>query len=189
MRTIKPVDEMSEDLKKEKAGMLANSKTRSLYKGQPSETDARLSVAIKLRVESLRNLPPVRINFRDIEDVKEKTFNYLDACSMASLYPSMIGLAVHGFGVSRQAMYNYMNQFPESETAKFLRMVSDMMADCIISDALRRRCDCVSAIFVLKNLYGFRDNVDPPITENAGDEAEERGTDYYKQKYGELLEE
>lgn len=186
-RTIKPVEEMTVDLSEEKATIASKPKNRSLYKENNPEKDIRLSVAIKTRADSIREGSTVKVNFSDPEDVKQRTVDYLDACSVASVYPTMLGLAVHGFGVSKQALYQHLNSYPNSEETQFLRMVSDMFADILINDSLKRRCDCVSAIFVLKNLYGFRDNIEPPLTDVIADNGSQ-DSQYYRSKYGNLID-
>ena len=188
IRTIKPVPEMAEDIRAERVAMQENSMSRDRYKGLSSDADMRLSVMIKNRADALRNAPRVKVNFQNIEDVKQRTYDYLDACAIASTYPTIIGLAVHGFGVSKQAVYNHMSSYPDSPTTAFLRMISDFLADILINDALRRKCDCVSSIFVLKNLYGFRDNAELPVPDVVDNEEKATAQEYLR-KYGDILKE
>lgn len=105
------------------------------------------------------------VDFNNLEDVQNRTLEYLEACAKTGAFPSMMGLAAYGFGVSRQALYWQLKHNPNTETSHFLDRVRDLIADILSSAALMRNADAVTTIFVLKNGLGFSDRVEiEPVT-------------------------
>lgn len=70
-----------------------------------------------------------------------------------------MGLAVHGYGISRQALNQYLQRNPNSEAALFISKVKDTMADILTNAALYRNADPVSVIFQLKNHFEHSDKL------------------------------
>ena len=105
------------------------------------------------------------VNFNDLEDVQNRTRKYLEACAASGTFPSMMGLAAYGFGVSRQAVYWHLKHNPDAPSSKFIDRVRDLIADVLSSAALMRNADNVTTIFILKNGLGFSDRLEvEPVT-------------------------
>ena len=83
--------------------------------------------------------------------VKDRTFQYLLACSEAQIYPSVMGLATFGFGISRQALNRWLSR-----------------NDVLTNAALYRNADAAMAIFQLKNHFEHADAVQIEIPQEAG---------------------
>lgn len=135
---------------------------RKLYK---AEADAHKAEELQKDIQSKTDLLYVasgqgKVNFNDLEDVKRRTRTYLDACAATGTFPSMMGLASYGYGISRQSLYWKMKNNPESESTKFIDRVRDLIADVLTSAALKRNADNVTTIFILKNGLGFSDRVE-----------------------------
>lgn len=108
------------------------------------------------------------VNFNDLEDVKQRTRDYLEACANTGTFPSMMGLAAYGYGVSRQALYWRLKNHPDAETSRFIDRVRDLIADVLTSASLMRNADAVTTIFILKNGLGFADRVEiEPVTQQS----------------------
>ena len=137
-------------------------KARKLYKAQADEHKAEaLQKDITTKTALLCNATAQKaVNFNDLEAVQERTLEYLNACANTGSFPSMMGLASYGFGVSRQALYWHLKNHPETETARFIDRVRDLIADVLSSAALQRNADSIMSIFILKNGLGFSDRVE-----------------------------
>lgn len=106
-----------------------------------------------------------RVNFDDLEDVQTRTVRYLNACRDSGTFPSINGLCVFGFGVSRNSLYARLKAHPESPVCQYLEGVRDLIADVLVNASLNRNADSIMSIFVLKNNHGFRDSVQvEPVT-------------------------
>ena len=155
---MKPVDEMAEALAghRDQSGY-----TRKVYKAEADDHKADLLQAdISNRIVALQESDQrEQIDFSDIGMVKRRAYEYLTACEQAAVFPSVMGLAVHGYGISRQALNQYLQRNPNSEAALFISKVKDTMADILTNAALYRNADPVSAIFQLKNHFEHSDKL------------------------------
>ena len=135
--------------------------TSKIYKAEADRlrTEA-ISADISNRVKQLRAVENGgKVNFGDFEDVKERTYRYLEACAGAAAFPSVMGLASVGFGVSRQALNKFILNHPDAIVTEFLLETKDLIADVLTNAALQRNADAASVIFQLKNHYGHVDSV------------------------------
>lgn len=158
-RSMLPRSEMVAALEAHKG---KNGYTRKMYKAQSDEHKSDLLQAdIENRISTLKgSCNRGKINFDDFEMVKSRTFEYLEACKEACVYPSVMGLAVHGFGISRQRLSKFLSERPNSPAAEFIETVKDVMADILTNAALYRNADSVQVIFQLKNHFGHSDRLE-----------------------------
>lgn len=158
MRSMKPVDEMAVALADHRD---QNGYTRKVYKAEADDHKAELLQGdIANRIAALQESDQRgQIDFANIGMVKQRAYDYLNACERAGVYPSIMGLAVHGYGVSRQALNQYLNRNPNTEATLFISRVKDVMADILTNAALYRNADPVSVIFQLKNHFDHSDKV------------------------------
>ena len=110
-------------------------------------------------VDQLRTAAKGKVDLNDLEDVKQRTFAYLEACAQTATFPSVMGLAAVGFGISRRTLNKYIANHPESASAEFLLEAKDVFADTLTNAALQRNADAVSVIFQLKNHYDHADTI------------------------------
>lgn len=158
-RSIKTVPEMTAELaaEREKDGY-----SKRLYKAQSDEHKGdMLSADIMQRADDLlKSETRDKVDLNDIEDVEQRTYDYFTACADAQVYPSVMGLAVHGFGISRQALNQYLQRNTGSRTAEFICKAKDVMADILTNASLYNNANAVQVIFQLKNHFEHSDKIE-----------------------------
>ncbi len=156
-RTIKTVAEMTAELEADKN---RSGYTKKLYKQQSDEHKGeQLQSDIGDKLAALKEADgSTKINWDDIGQVKDRTYSYLEACKNAGVYPSVMGLAVFGYGVSRQALNAYLNSH-NNATTDFIAKTKDIMADILTNASLYNNANAVQVIFQLKNHFNYTDTV------------------------------
>ena len=156
-RIIETVPEMAERLTADKD---KNRLYKNNYKAVADEHKGEVLAAdIISRTTALLERPQ-KINLNSLEEVQERTAEYFTACAAAEVYPSVMGLASHGLGISRQALNQYMLRNPNSETTEYINRVKDIMADILTNESLKGNANPVQALFQLKNHFGHADRVE-----------------------------
>lgn len=108
-----------------------------------------------------------RVDFHNLEDVKERTYKYFMACQQAEVFPSVMGLAAHGYGISRQGLNQYLRAHPGEEVTEFICMARDTIADILTNASLFNNANAAQVIFQLKNHFGHSDAPEPePAADN-----------------------
>ena len=147
------------------------------YKGDVLQGDIMERVALLQQAQKRS-----KVNWNDINDVRQRTYNYLSACADASAFPSVMGLAVYGYGITRQALNQYLLAHPNTPATDFINQAKDIMADILTNASLNNNANPVQVIFQLKNHFGHSDRVEiepiPPETETLLDDADEIATRY-----------
>ena len=111
-----------------------------------------------------------------MEQVKQRTFEYLEACQAAEVYPSIMGLSAHGYGVSRQALNQYLNSHDNEATA-FISMVKRYNGRHSLTNAsLYNNANAIAVIFQLKNHFQHADREIAPVVNNPLGEPVDRET-------------
>jgi len=91
---------------------------------------------------------------------------YLEACSLSSCFPSVMGLS-SALGCSRQNLHRWLLSHPEHPTTDFINMAKDLMADVLTNASLYNNANAVQVIFQLKNHYEHADRVEiAPVVQN-----------------------
>ena len=80
------------------------------------------------------------------------------ACAAAGNPPSILSFCSVGLGLTRNRVLEYCRKHSNA-TSEFLTRVGDLIADQITTGALYGNLDNIMAIFQLKNLHGFSDNI------------------------------
>lgn len=190
-RTIKTVPEMAEELAIEKG---KSGYTEKLYKGSnykvvsDEHKHEMLAADIMQRVQDLRSSEKqTKVNFNSLEDVEQRTYDYFEACAAAGVYPSVMGLAVHGYGISRQALNQYLQRNAQTPQAEFILKAKDMMADILTNESLKNNANAVQVIFQLKNHFEHSDRVEiqPVQPDSLG---ERRSPAEIMERYKDLLD-
>ncbi len=160
-RNIKPIDETAAVLTVERD---RNGSTQKIYKGSnyKAQSDEHkggvLAIDIRTQAQALMDSVQRRkVDFNNLTDVQTRTFNYFAACSKAEVFPSMMGLAVHGYGISRQALNQYLHRHPDGEVTEFILMAKDVIADLLTNASLFNNANAAQVIFQLKNHFGHSD--------------------------------
>ena len=98
------------------------------------------------------------VDLDDVTAVKERTKQYFISCAEAKHPPSVLTYCSIGLGMTRPNVDRYFRKH-NNETTDFISRVFDLIADAISTGALYNNLDNIMAIFQLKNLHGFADNV------------------------------
>lgn len=106
--------------------------------------------------KALKNVRAVDLD--DVKAVMERTRDYFEACAVAGNPPSMLTYCSIGLGLTRVRVVEYCRKHSNAST-DFLTRVTDLIADQITTGAMYGNLDNIMAIFQLKNLHGFADNV------------------------------
>lgn len=98
------------------------------------------------------------VDLDDLVKVMERTRDYFTACAEVGNPPSLLSYCSIGLGLTRSRVADYCRK-NNNLTTEFLTRVGDLIADQITTGALYGNIDNIMAIFQLKNLHGFADNV------------------------------
>lgn len=98
------------------------------------------------------------VDLDDTKAVMERTRDYFVACARAGNPPSVLSFCSVGLGLTRTRVMEYCRKHSNA-TSEFLTRVGDLIADQITTGALYGNLDNIMAIFQLKNLHGFSDNI------------------------------
>ena len=169
MRKIQPITEMAEAMSEQ----VNNSKRgKDIYKVQAEQFKAeQLSQDIGRAVYALSQpeAEAERVDLSNAEDVRQRIIDYLTACQLKGIYPSVQGLASFGFGISRQALNQWRRRDKNkgSEAAELIERATDMFADILTNQSLHNNANPVQSLFQLKNNHSFADRVEiEPILEH-----------------------
>ena len=126
------------------------------------------------------------VDLDDVRAVMEMTRDYFTACAEAGNPPSLMSYCSIGLGLTRSRVSDYCRKH-NNATTEFLTRVSDLIADQLTTGALYGNLDNIMAIFQLKNLHGFADNV--RIEAAAPEQAPEVDEDALRAEYAKYAEE
>ena len=159
---LKSSDEISKVLAEEK-----KSKGRQrVYSSADPKKHENLAISLQEGTDLVRNIDPANIlDMNDIEAVRDRTVEYFAACEKAGAYPSVMGLAVHGYGMTRENLSLYLRTH-NNDTTAYIGMVKDVMADILSNASLNYSAAAIPVIFQLKNHHGFVDKVEVETTTN-----------------------
>lgn len=157
-RKLASAEEMAKEMSDSKD--LSKQNTARMYKQIADEHKGDwLKADIQNKVTALKSSRKRdSVNWGDLAEVEGRTYEYLNACSIAETYPSIMGLAVYGYGVSRQALNQYLAAH-NNATTQFINEVKDVMADILTNASLYNNANAVQVIFQLKNHFNHSDTV------------------------------
>ena len=98
------------------------------------------------------------VDLDDVRAVMERSRDYFEACAAVRNPPSMLSYCSIGLGLTQNRVNDYIRKHSNAST-DFLLRVKDLIADQITTGALYGNFDNIMAIFQLKNLHGFADNI------------------------------
>lgn len=150
IRALPSIDEM--------AAELTEHETALFNVGTDAQRAARLVVSYdsaRMREELRRGRQAV--DLQDIQQVKERSVEFLAACEKAGRVPLWTGLVSRGFGLSRQYVHKWLNKHEGHETAEFLMALREALADSLASAAISGSVSAIPSIFALKAVFGWKD--------------------------------
>jgi len=155
---LNSIEEMAENITKHrnKSGY-----TQKLYKAQSdTHKGEELAKAIWNKRAALETISKREsVDFLNLEQVQQRTLDYLDACIIAENYPSFMGLATEGYGISRQALNQYLLAHNNPVT-DYIRIVKDSIADILTNASLYNNANAIAVIFQLKNHFEHADRIE-----------------------------
>lgn len=98
------------------------------------------------------------VDLDDVRAVMERSRDYFVACATAKNPPSMLTYCSIGLGLTQNRVNDYIRKH-NNDSTDFILRVKDLIADQITTGAMYGNLDNIMAIFQLKNLHGFADNV------------------------------
>ena len=98
------------------------------------------------------------VDLDDVRAVMERSRDYFIACAAAKNPPSMLTYCSIGLGLTQNRVNDYIRKH-NNDSTEFILRVKDLIADQITTGAMYGNLDNIMAIFQLKNLHGFADNV------------------------------
>ena len=158
-----------------------------LYKAEVKQlSDEGIKKSVQKALYIVNNVDAIRkVDLGDVEQVKQIVNVYLETCASESAIPSMSEIALC-LGCTRQSLYWYMKNKKHEPTGRFLIQVHDLIASTLADNALRGNVNNIVAIFVLKSMYGIREDDNTTDSQQLVDDFEQ-SSDGYKQKYRKLI--
>ena len=98
------------------------------------------------------------VDLDDVRAVMERSRDYFIACATAKNPPSMLTYCSIGLGLTQNRVNDYIRKH-NNDSTEFILRVKDLIADQITTGAMYGNLDNIMAIFQLKNLHGFADNI------------------------------
>ena len=126
------------------------------------------------------DLPP--INIADPEQVKERIMMYLDFCQVNDSPPNLIGLG-NWLGVDRKTIRKWMRG--ESRADTHFAIIDRAMAiieESLVSQVQQESKNPASGIFLLKSMFGYKEQQDFVIRQDTQNDAE-LSADEIRQRY------
>lgn len=129
-----------------------------------------------------------KVNLKDVSEVQDVTFVYMDNCRKVGILPTFEGLAF-SLGYTRRRLYQIIKD-GETETAEFLDRMRTLIADVTQVASSKRLVDNAVSIFILKSMtgMGFSDRGEAPEF-TALDDSDRLTAEEVRTRYDDLLKE
>ena len=112
----------------------------------------------------------------DIEEIRKRTFEYLNRKAYEQRLPSIEGLAAW-FGISRQSLHTWLNDERDRECYDFLNATREAFSAMWTEATQDGNINPVAWIFYAKNHYGYVDRQEVDVSaKNAGPEIQDEET-------------
>lgn len=126
-----------------------------------------------------------KCEYGDLETAKERTQEYLIACSERQLIPTMEGWAI-ALGIGRTTLYKWFNESNVrqcKEFNEFIMIARDAIMSVMSQSAFQKNIDTVWSIFYGKNFYGMSDKTEIMVTPPTSPFGESASPEELQQKY------
>lgn len=163
-----------------------NKWSKEMYSYEPGDNSKNINFLL-----AINQLP--KVDLYNPAEVQQRTIDYFSLCESADMKPLVTGYA-GALGLDRRRLlelrtgnyhYSAFNDVPK-ETIDIIRHAYDMLEQLWETNMLQGKINPVTGIFLSKNYWGYKDNVDytisPGQTDNNADDIMKR----YEQ---ELIEE
>ena len=116
------------------------------------ETVAMLAARLAMELDNM----PRKADLTNVDMVQKIAAAYCASCAQAGVLPQKSGLC-RCLGYSRSGVDYYLKHHENDAGAENLRLIFDSFAEALNSAALTGACREVTAIFLSKALYQYRD--------------------------------
>ena len=126
-----------------------------------------------------------KCEYGDLETAKERTQEYLIACSERQLIPTMEGWAI-ALGIGRTTLYKWFNESNVrqcKEFNEFIMITRDAIMSVMSQSAFQKNIDTVWSIFYGKKFYGMSDKTEIMVTPPESPFCESTSPEELQQKY------
>lgn len=141
-------------------------------------------------VQNVLNLATMpKIDTDSPEQIEQRIYDYLSYCVQNDMRPDMAGMAL-AIGVNRSTLWKWENGIESNKPAGVRNALKKgrEMSETIMTQMMQNgKLNPVTAIFLLKNNHGYKDQQDVVITPNTP--AEGRDPDEIRKQYRESLPE
>lgn len=110
-----------------------------------------------------------KISLNDTERVKDISLLYIRSCQASGCVPNLAGVAL-ALGISRRALEYFKTRNPDHETSKWFNLLKEQFGETLMQAALDGAVAPIPAIFMAKANYGWRDDPEPEVQNNDGQE-------------------
>ena len=152
-------------------------------------TPAKGEMTANIVLGTLANLDQAisrpKCEYGDLNTAKERTQEYLIACSERQLIPTMEGWAI-ALGIGRKSLYNWFNEVnahQDKQFNEFIMITRDAIMSVMSQSALQKNIDTVRSIFYGKNFYGMSDKTEITVAPPASPFGENSSPEELQQKY------
>lgn len=115
-------------------------------------------------VRDLMKFP--KIDTSDPDQVSKRVDEYLDFCMERDAMPTLAGAAI-AIGVSRETLWIWeTGKYRTSGHLNAVKKIRVAIEDSMTRMLMEGKMNPAAAIFMLKNWYGYKDNVDINVTPN-----------------------
>ena len=163
---------MTENTDSTEQAIVEAMENNKLYKARKSNSypeiaadvkKSQIAAAIAQQREALANYER-RVDLHSMAEVKEAVDGYMQSCERYGTLPTFLGLAAF-CGYSRRALYVFLSNHEDEETARYLDNFRSASAAIIAQASAARTVDNATSIFLLKNSgQGLTDTSNIEIT-------------------------
>lgn len=111
------------------------------------------------RIKAMVDQGRLELTTASIDDVANQIDLYFQCCAKTSTIPSFECLA-HALGYSRSGLYYFIDHNPNSPIKELLEATREEIASVIDGGALLGNLAPAPAIFILKSIYGRREQIE-----------------------------
>lgn len=152
-------------------------------------TPAKGEMTANIVLGTLENLDQAisrpKCEYGDLKTAKERTQEYIIACSERQLIPTMEGWAI-ALGIGRKSLYNWFNEVnvnQDQQFNEFIMITRDAIMSVMSQSAFQKNIDTVWSIFYGKNFYGMSDKTEITVTPAISPLGENSSPEELQQKY------
>ena len=134
------------------------------------------NVAYTLHSMELVSLPPMDARICDAVELEDRCYKYIEICVKDNMKPSLAGLAL-SLDVSRTTLIKYINGETKIPTEnRYVLQRFNGVLNALLEDYMQNgKINPVSAIFIAKNNFGYKDMQEYVVNNAAQEETTPEG--------------